>query len=364
MWRRRNALLAVVAAAALLSIASVHGYDFVPITSLYYGGPSTGSSAGDSGKCLSSGGYLATEATAVLHEADISAIHDAIGTTADFYAYLGGGINMQRFKQGGVSGFCPWIESDPEAPKSMPAWDTGKDDDCLYRWRVGRWELMTSDVGATADEQHAGVAFYKGQNIFTTSPYGFPTWWLTSGFERPSVLKGRYVVLFQNSETGATPEAPRWTDNYGLGGYTYANGISFSAAVSATTLQYFHIVCQNQGPFRLNYEDPRASTPQKSQLQNVWWVIFLVILFVLCLIAFLIIACCQEREDMDEPPEDAPEWAETETAERSVSKRYVSQRSFESRSFDDDDDVDHADSQGYCDRDDGDDDNETKDLSA
>ena len=328
MWARHNFLATALAIAALLCIGSVRGFDFVPITSLYYAGASTGSTAGDSAACLSKGGYLATEATEVLHSADIAAIKNAIGDTTIFYAYLGGGVNLQRGNQGGVPNFCPWSTYDPEYPSYIAIASSGYPDDCVYRWRVGRWEEMTSDAGQEPDEAHAGVAFYKGQNSGIGAIYGFPTWWLrANSLNRPGISRGRYLLLFQNSETMNAGLPPQWTDNYGLNGYTYAE-VPYNPEAGRKTLSSFYTVCQNQGPFRLNYEDPRASTSQKSDLQYVWWVIFFVILFVLCLIAFLVIAFCQEREDMDEPPEDAPEWAEQETEERRVSKSYVSQRSF------------------------------------
>lgn len=335
MWARRTAALAVlVLATTLLSCThNVHGYAFVPITSVFYGGASSGTASGDAAICLSKGGYLATEATEVLHAADIAAIADAIGATTDFYAYLGGGVNRVWNYTGGYSGFCPWIRADPEYPTNILDANAGDPHQCVFRWQVGRWQMMTSDVGVDVTQPNAGVAFYQGSEQTNGSIYNFPTWFFQSGMvRRPGVNRGRYVVLFQNLETRNFGLGPRWSDNYGLNGYSYAfnplqSGIYMEAYAKAT-LPSFQTICQGQGPFRLNYEDPRASTPQKSDLQNLWWVIFLVILFVLCLIAYLIIACCQEREDMDEPPEDAPEWAEQETMERNVSKRYVSQRSF------------------------------------
>ncbi|KPA75454.1 hypothetical protein ABB37_08371 [Leptomonas pyrrhocoris] len=348
MGSKRSAVVAAITIAALLCISEVRGFAYVPITSVFYAGKSTGTNAGDERMCLSKGGYLATEATAVLHNADIAAMQNAIGTATEFYAYLGGGINLFRSKQGGVPGFCPWAWADPETPSYILNPHTGDLRDCLYRWRAGRWRMMTSDEGEIADEAHSGVSFYKGRNNYQGALSGFPTWWYNANVFviRPGVIGGRYVVLFQNGETTSANLTPMWTDNFGLGGYTYAGGSVFESDAVLGKLPFFQTICQGQGPFRLNYEDPRASTPQKSDLQYVWWVIFFVILFVLCLIAFLIIACCQEREDMDEPPEDAPEWAEKETEARDVSKRYVSQRSFrvDERGGEDDSSSRHSDS--------------------
>lgn len=330
MWARRAALLAAAAVALLLCSTEAHGYAFVPITSIMFDGTSSGSAAGDKATCLTKGGYLATEATAVLHSADIAVVQQNIGAATTFYAYLGGGINYVWSNAGGYPGWCPYISTDPELPTDIREATMGNTADCLYRWNVGRWQMMTSDVNVEVDQVHAGIAFYKGQNAGGGSIFGFPMFFHQSSVpQRPGINQGRYVVLYQNTDQTSAGLQPEWSDNYGMGGYTYAgpSGV-YTAAASQATLSSFVTLCQGQGPFRLNYEDPNASTPQRSALQYVWWVIFLVILFVLCLIAFLIIACCQEREDMDEPPEDAPEWAEQETEERNVSKRYVSQRSF------------------------------------
>ncbi|KPI82550.1 hypothetical protein ABL78_8440, partial [Leptomonas seymouri] len=329
MWAKRNVVVAVVAVVALLCSGEVRSYDFVPIISVFHVGASSGTSSGDASICLSRGGYLATEATAVLHNADVAAIQNAIGAATEFYAFLGGGVNLMRSRQGGVPGFCPWNLLDPELPTNILIPQIGNIMDCIYRWRVGRWQSMTSDAGQIPDEAHSGIAFFRGQRVRNFSIYGFPTWWFFgSDNTRPGFIQGRHVVLFQNGETTSVNLGPQWTDNFGLGGYTYAGGLSFVSRAAAATLPMFQTLCQGHGPLRMNYEDPRASSHQKSQLQYVWWVIFLVILFVICLIIFLALAFCQEREDMDEPPEDAPEWAAKETDERLVSKRYVSQRSF------------------------------------
>ncbi|KAK7198310.1 hypothetical protein NESM_000788800 [Novymonas esmeraldas] len=322
-----TAVAAVVAAACTLVLCCVstgaRGYDYVPVTSIMFAGSTGGVRSADAATCLEHGGYLASEATAFLHEADVQAIEQEGLTT--YYSFLGGGILQAPTMESNEFGFCPFDARDPDFRVSVFPQTSGNLSVCYWRWSVGRWLEMPSSSGLPYDIGKVGIIFYRGYS--SSDQYrvnGFPSFFpYTASVPHPNAYLGHQLVLTRNA---AYPNKAVWVDNWASGGYSYA-GITAefpAGSTPASTLKDWKVVCQSQGPLRLNYE--MANTT--SQLQERWWAIYFTILFVLCLITFLVVALCQEREDMDEPPEDAPEWAEKETAQRSVSHRYVSQRSF------------------------------------
>ncbi|AYU75800.1 hypothetical protein LdCL_040007600 [Leishmania donovani] len=320
------AVLAVATVVAVLlgyGTRGVCGYNFVTITSLFYVPGATGTRSEDAGMCLERGGYLATEATAVLHEADVQALESEGFTT--YYAFLGGGIVQPWHMESYEMGFCPFSIKDPDI-----WWDTsfsqtnGDNNNCYWRWSVGRWIEMPSTSGLPYDEGKTGIIFYRGQSTlgYDRQVNGFPLFFpFNPPMYHPNMQLGHHLVLYRG---GLHPTEAVWGDTYARGGFTYGDNFANNPQLVEATLKDWRLVCQAQGPLRLNYETASAS----SQLQGRWWAVFFSILFVLCLITFLALVFCQEREDMDEPPEDAPEWAEKETAQRIVSRRYVSQRSF------------------------------------
>lgn len=303
---------------------AVVGYDYVPVTSLFHVDGATGVKSTDTRTCLSNGGYLASEATALLHTADAQMIESTTGQTV-YYAFLGGGIVQAPNMSSAELGFCPYRKLDP-AFYVDPVYpqDRGSAALCYWRWYPGRWMEYESVTDLPYDQAHAGIIFYVG---IDPSPSmrrynDFPEfWYIDTGLYAPGMFAGHELVL---ARSAMTKDVPVWGDSYAQNGYVNAMGFAYNTTAIKETLKYWQLVCQAQGPIRLNYE----SADTTSALQGAWWAIFFVILFVLCLIVFLVVALCQDREDMDEPPEDAPDWAEKETMQRSVSKRYVSQRSF------------------------------------
>ncbi|CAJ1016146.1 hypothetical protein, conserved [Leishmania lindenbergi] len=313
----------VVAVLLCYSATGVCGYDFVPITSLFYVPAATGTRFKDASMCLERGGYLATEATAVLHEADVQALESEGFTT--YYAFLGGGIVQPWHMESYEAGFCPFALKDPDIWIDTPYSQTsGDNNNCYWRWSVGRWMEMPSRSSLPYDVEKTGIIFYRGQSTlgYDRQVNGFPLFFpFNPPMYHPNMQLGHNLVLYRGGQH--TTEAV-WGDTYARGGFTYGDNFADDPQLVAATLKDWKLVCQAQGPLRLNYETSSAST----HLQERWWVIHFLILFVLCLITVLVVVLCQEREDMDEPPEDAPEWTEKETGRRTVSHRYVSQRSF------------------------------------
>ncbi|KAG5507841.1 hypothetical protein JIQ42_07132 [Leishmania sp. Namibia] len=317
------AATSVVAVLLCYSATGARGYSFVAITSLFYVPGATGTRYEDEGKCLERGGYLATEATAVLHEADVEALESKGFTT--YYAFLGGGIVQPWHMESYEMGFCPFSIKDPDIWTDTPYSQTnGDNNNCYWRWSVGRWIDMPSTSGLPHDEDKTGIIFYRGQNALGDDRRvgGFPLFFPHDlPMYHPNAQLGHNLVLYRG---GLHTTKAVWGDTYARGGFTYGDNFAGDPELVAATLKDWKLVCQTQGPLRLHYEAANTS----SQLQERWWAIYFAILFVMCLVAFLVVALCQEREDMDEPPEDAPEWTEKEAAQRTVSHRYVSQRSF------------------------------------
>ncbi|KAG5511620.1 hypothetical protein JKF63_07216 [Porcisia hertigi] len=303
--------------------AGVRAYNFVPVISIFYVPGSSGTRSEDVGMCLDRGGYLATEATAALHEADVQTLESEGFTT--YYAFLGGAVEQQWHMESFEVGFCPFSNGDPDIWRDTSfSQAIGDNNNCYWRWSTGRWMDMPSTSGLPNDEDKRGIIFYQGQSAlgFDRQVNGFPLFFpFDPPMYHPNVRLGHNLLLYRG---GVHTKQAVWGDTYARGGFTYGDNFVGSPELVAATLKDWRLLCQAQGPLRLSYE----MVDTTSQVQDRWWAIYFVIFFVLCLITFLVVALCQEREDMDEPPEDAPEWAELETARRAVSRRYVSQRSF------------------------------------
>ncbi|GET85625.1 hypothetical protein LtaPh_0402100 [Leishmania tarentolae] len=327
-----HAAAAAVAAFAVVLLfygtTGVCGYDFVTITSVFYVPDATGTRSEDEGLCRERGGYLATEATAMLHEADVQALESEGFTT--YYSFLGGGIVQPWHMESYMDGFCPFSMKDPDFwADSSFSQAIGNNSNCYWRWSVGRWGEMLSRSGLPNDVDKTGIIFYKGQSIagYENQVNGFPLFFpFALPMFHPNVQLGHNLVLYRG---GKHTDKAVWGDTYARGGFTYGDNFAGNPTLVQETLKDWKLVCQSQGPLRLSYETDRTSSP----LQERWWAIFFAIIFVLCLIGFLVLLFCQEREDMDEPPEDAPDWTEKETSRRTVSRRYVSQRSFRTSSY-------------------------------
>lgn len=341
----------------LSSTVSVYGYEYVTIINIFEREVATASKVVTRLSCREGGGFMATEATEVLHEAGLQVAINA-GKGDGYYAYLGGGIVNT-----GTVGDAKWCFHSSYDPAALPNEPSSLDyPKCNFRWTEGRWsEFGLSTSSSTFDEPYTGVVFFHCNRVLTDNtngcgPYGnfplyFPNYMKAGSVfgAKPGLLYGFEVLWISNSSTAT------WSDSYATGGYSYYGSTTITAIYypdnAAKTLDNFFAICQAQGPSRSSMEMENTS----SDLQNRWWAIFFAILFVLCLISFIVAAVCQEREDMDEPPEDAPEWAQQEANSRLVSKSYISQRSFREQSEANESELSEADgkSQTYEDEMDG-----------
>lgn len=309
-----------------------HAFAFVPVISSFAVPETTGSVVQTRLVCQQGGGYVAGEPTAALHLSVIQTAR-AAGAGTTWYAYLGS-------------------DTDANAALNCPVPATaggtgGASYGCYWRWNQGRWTEMDDDTTLPLYINGVGVTFYVGNTYAKPASTAVRVYGPTGGFpnyfdgtatanrdKRPGQYYGKQLVAVGSSDTST------WSDNSGKGGYTYAdytynsifNMSRWNAASQAASKASFWAVCQSQAPSRTMYELANTS----SGLQQNWWVIYLVILFVLTLIAFIIVAVCQDDEDMDEPPEDAPEWAQEETQATKRTKSFVSTRSFHGKGYDDD----------------------------
>lgn len=279
--------------------------------------------------CAQNGGFLPAETTLIHHEQVVQAAQQ-VTTSEKWFAYLGGSSNINDFN------LCP----DDKITAEKNGEDASTSRTCLFRWNQGRWLTLqepVTDAIATLDHPNSGVSFFKG-NLYnaldsittTTNPIinGFASFFdLTNADDtekRPNVLFGQYVVAVGQGSKSV------WSDNVASGGYAYENWKGGKPVTKAAdmfdldamdkTRSMFVTVCQVQTFDRATYEQYNTT----SGLQERWWVIFLVFFFVVCFVGFVIVAACQEREDMDEPPEDAPEWAEEQNAQVKRSSSFVS----------------------------------------
>ncbi|KAK7198871.1 hypothetical protein NESM_000853600 [Novymonas esmeraldas] len=328
--RRHGALLSVAALVVLLlshGVEQARGFAYVPVVNTFARVDTSGNKVESRLVCQEGGGYIAGEPTAAAHTAVIQAVRGA-GAGTEWYAYLGASTHDNPPPS------CP-----PPLSQQVPGTPGGASFGCYWRWNQGRWTETDDNPALPLYVSHVGVTFYVGNyyadpSTSVVTVYGpqgnFPTWFNhttpKTSQNRPSAMFGQELLSVGNGD------ASSWSDNENSGGYSYAsflfstiyNTSRFNPTAKAATMSKFWAVCQTQGPSRMMYESQNTS----SDLQNRWWVIFFVILLVLCLVAFIVTACCQDHEDMDEPPEDAPEWAQEETQQATRTKSFVSTRSF------------------------------------
>ncbi|AYU77199.1 hypothetical protein, unknown function [Leishmania donovani] len=329
----RHCRLVVLSVAVLLVVLLSHGVEhaqgfaFVPVVNTFARPEGSGHKIESRLVCQEGGGYIAGEPTAAAHTAVIEAARGA-GAGTEWYAYLGASTDASP------AGDCP-----PPLTEHILGSGAGLSFGCYWRWNQGRWTETDDNPELPLHISNVGVTFYIG-NYFgePTSPSvnvygvqsGFPSWFNATAPKksqlRPSSMFGQDLLAVGNGDTST------WSDNKASGGYTYAgflfssvyNGSRWKEESQRASRAFFWAVCQTQGPSRMMYELHNTS----SSVQNNWWVIFFSILMVLCLVVFIVTACCQDNEGMDEPPEDAPEWAQEETNQATRTKSFVSTRSF------------------------------------
>ncbi|XQJ25667.1 hypothetical protein NXY56_001607 [Leishmania guyanensis] len=328
--RRRPTTLSVAMLLLVLlsyGVEYVQGFAYVPVVTTFVRPDRSGDKMESRLLCQEGGGYIAGEPTAALHTAVIQAARGA-GAATEWYAYLAASTNAN-----------PLINCPPPLVDHVIGSGAGASFGCYWRWNQGRWSEMDDNPDLPLYISHVGVTFYAGNYFLeplspSVSVYGvqggFPSWFnktepLKSQL-RPSAMFGQDLLAVGNGD------ASTWSDNKASGGYSYA-GFSFSAIYNSSkwnadaqkaSQANFWAVCQAQGSSRMMYEQQDTS----SKLQSLWWVVFFVALLVLCFVVFVLAACCQDNENMDEPPEDAPEWAQEETKQVTHTKSFVSTRSF------------------------------------
>lgn len=346
---RTTTTVAVVAAALVLLLCEVahvaHAFAFVPVITSFAVQETSGTRVQTRLTCQEGGGYVAGEPTAALHLSVIQTVR-AAGAGSAWYAFLGADTESS---------------ADVNCPVAAPSGGTGGASyGCYWRWNQGRWTEMKDNASLPLYISGVGVTFFVGNTYLKPSSAFVTAYGPTGGFpsyfngtatanrdKRPGQFFGKQLVAV------GTSDASTWSDNDVTGGYSYA-GYTYSSIFNSSRWSVtgrnaskanFWAVCQAQAPSRTMYE----LTNTTSGLQQNWWVIFLVILFVLVLIAFIIVATCQDDEDMDEPPEDAPEWAQEETQATKRTKSFVSTRSFHGKTYDEE-----ADCSNQRERDSGD----------
>lgn len=326
--------LAVITVAAVFlalgAVRPVKAYAHIPVVhyfALKPYGANTKSVAARA--CGLAGGYLSSEPTVPAHDASDAA---AASLGRSWYAYLGADNSESR---------GPGRQECPPGYRAMFALDYAEyiktfkgffnPLTCYYRWNEGRWRQMQDDTTLDFFVAGVGVSFYRGNAIPEASPgiYGpvgsFPSFFERRGDRakvRPGPLTGGQVLSV--GEDGRSI----WSDNEPSVGYSYANfnftsGMFPDENAIATSGEHFIALCNVQAPTR----DRNELTDTSSDLQDYWWVAFFTLLFLLCFIAFVAIVSCQEREDMDEPPEDVPAWALSEADKVVHTRSLVGHRS-------------------------------------
>ncbi|EPY22004.1 hypothetical protein STCU_08392 [Strigomonas culicis] len=325
----------------LLLVGVTTAYQFAPVLTSFTVSDSTDSYAAALASCGARGGYLGTEPNTAMrtHHAELG----GAAKGAVWYAFLGANVEAPD-----ITPLCK------DSYMTNPT-DTASPGDCIYRWKMGRYLDFTDDSTFIGTKWYyrSGISFYRG-TLATTSTTdctytinntllpcgpisGFSSFFMTSSTAPSGTDSGTYIANRPGFDNGhylvlvGTGTSTVWSDNEPSGGYTYKGATSsgstytLSTAGIAGTSTDFISLCDAQAPSRIMIE-PYTDPDSKSNL--MWWVIFLCILFFLLGLSFVILACCQEREDMDEPPEDAPEWAQHEASQVMKTKRYVSQNSF------------------------------------
>ncbi|KPA76394.1 hypothetical protein ABB37_07732 [Leptomonas pyrrhocoris] len=317
------------------AVRVAHGFAFVPVMSSFAKQDTSGSKMQSRLVCQQGGGYLASEPTVALHQSVIETVRRA-GAGETWFAYLGATTDAN------LEDNCPF-------PIISGRLINGVSYGCYWRWNQGRWAETADNRTLPLYIKGVGVTFYIGNTfekpqsatvVYYGQASGFPSFFDAADMaprdRRPGMMFGQDLILRGVSDTST------WSDNLAVGGYSYAGyrwspvaGVSqWNASAQAASKVNFWAACQVQAPSRTMYEMTNTS----SALQKNWWIIFFVVLFVVTLVVFLIVALCQDDEDMDEPPEDAPEWAQQETHETLRPKSFVSTRSFRGNTYEDDND--------------------------
>ncbi|GET86984.1 hypothetical protein, unknown function [Leishmania tarentolae] len=335
--RRR---LVVLSVATLLFVflshcaEHAHSFAFVPVVNTFAMPEKSGNKMESRFACQDSGGYMAGEPTTATHLSVIEAVRGA-GAGVEWYAYLGASTDDSLANE------CP-----PPVTEHAVGSGLGQSFGCYWRWNQGRWTETDDNPELPLHIPKVGVTFYVG-NYFRlpSSPSltvygvqgGFPSWFNATSSKqselRPNSMFGQDLVAVGRGDTSS------WSDNQASGGYSYAGfifGSIYNTSIwdlkaQKSSQMFFWSVCQTQAPSALLFELEDTS----SVVQNIWWVIFFAIIMVLCTIAFCVTVHCQEDESMDEPPEDAPEWAKEETNKTTRTKSFVSTRSFRPQPGDD-----------------------------
>jgi hypothetical protein len=334
---RRGIVLLLLPLLLCEAAAVAHGFAFAPVIASFATAETSANKLQSRLACQQGGGYIAGEPTAALHESVIQTVRSA-GAGDTWYAFLGADTEASPAQN------CP-------QPITAGSDAGGASYGCYWRWNQGRWVEMADNTALPLYNHSTGVTFYIGNTYktpvstavkFYGATGGFPIFFdyaaTEAGNRRPGMLFGKELLVVGKSDTST------WSDNLGAGGYSYA-GYSFSSIVGvsvwnstaqASTKPYFWAICQTQAPSRTMYELANTS----SGLQENWWVIYFVVLFVVMFVIFLVAAVCQDDEDMDEPPEDAPVWAQQEMQSAKRTKSFVSTRSFHGNAHNNEDDND------------------------
>ncbi|CCW61825.1 unnamed protein product [Phytomonas sp. EM1] len=272
--------------------------------------------------CKGMGGFLATEPTPAAHAAVVAAAQEAGGGN-EWYAFLGADTRDPTRK------FCP-------KPFPEEFHHGGATCDCYWRWNQGRWRELQDDRTRRFFTPGIGVTFFIGNHFrLEASEVGpvsgfasyFPAPSTTDAERRPNCLLGNDLLAIGNGAGSI------WSDNLATGGYSYA-GYAYSEVISlcvwnesarAATKSKFLAICEIQAPTRgISEVDVHDAAPE-----STWWVVYFSLLFVALFIIFLIVWRCQDREDGDEPLEEAPDWVQQEAGGLVRSKSCVSQRMIE-----------------------------------
>ncbi|CCW66773.1 unnamed protein product [Phytomonas sp. Hart1] len=300
------------------------GIQFVPVLSFLAFKDPVASKQSSHGLCQGIGGYLATTPTAATHAAMVDTAREVAGQGA-WFAHLGAStLDPTRTN-------CPRPLTE-EFPYG------GATSDCYWRWNQGRWRELPDDASRRFYTPGLGITFFIGNYYDLNASdvglvHGFISHFennregLTPADHRPNCLLGNDLLVV-GSEKGV-----EWSDNLDVGGYSYAgynysnvvSGCGWNTAAREATKDEFLAVCEIQVPTPLFSEIEKHVTSPTDK----WWIPYFIVSFLVCLILFIIVWRCQDREDEDEPLDEVPEWVEMEAEGLMRSKSFVSQRAIE-----------------------------------
>ncbi|EPY30274.1 hypothetical protein AGDE_09526 [Angomonas deanei] len=341
-------------------------FKFAPILSMFASDEGTGSYEAALLKCRQGGGYLSADVTDLLHQAHVDTLKGHVGS-GTWYAFMGGdseNTQQEYWTTSSAKDVCPYSQiqrnqTDNKVGKYIDSLQRSyNDNSCFYKWNQGRWKEI--DDYLVANDRtwfyRSGVKFYRYRTQLTGDSSaqgdvfqkGYFPWSDTHkgasyvpnkdvlATDRPGINKGLYTVYVGPDGT--------WSDNEPTGGYTYGgidqtkcgkSDTPFTCFLTADFSDFLPSIKETAGKFYALC-DVQVSSRTMLEPYNVaespstenWWIIYLVVLICVGLLVFIILTICQEREDMDEPPEDAPEWALREATAVEKPKRYISQKSF------------------------------------